>query len=299
MKTLLPQGFSRSLLSFTSCGYLPSSRQNSLILATRHPQGCPGNLRSSLRQEDTYKSRSADCRERSTRRERARGGLSPLPSSCEVSSALVRATETVGLDRIRLILVSTRRLTSDRRRKDHSRVAFLRGESRVSLTVARSRQSPRLHEDRLHPYQAQTKTTQATEYAMYRQRCLRVTRSPELQSANGLRREPRSSCLTLVTPATLPRHGCRTRRRHAPVRAFCSFGSGSRKWDGTNAAGGAASPQISREVFRTAVAHIPRRARSPLSAFPNVRLEAQSVHNARRLTTLAPCSETNGTEKVT
>ena len=93
-----------------------------------------------------------------------------LPSSCEVSSALVRATETVGLDRIRLILVSTRRLTSDRRRKDHSRVAFLRGESRVSLTVARSRQSPRLHEDRLHPYQAQTKTTQATEYAMYRQR---------------------------------------------------------------------------------------------------------------------------------
>jgi hypothetical protein len=34
MKTLLPQGFSRSLLSLTTCGYLPYSRQNSLNLAT-------------------------------------------------------------------------------------------------------------------------------------------------------------------------------------------------------------------------------------------------------------------------
>jgi hypothetical protein len=59
MKTLLPQGFTRSLPSFTTCGYLPSSRQNSLNLATRHPQGCPGNLRSSLREEDAGKSRSA------------------------------------------------------------------------------------------------------------------------------------------------------------------------------------------------------------------------------------------------
>jgi hypothetical protein len=134
-------------------------------------------------------------------------------------------------------------MTSDQRRKDHGSVAFLRGESRFTVTVARSPQSSRLHGHRQNPHRAQTRTTQATEYPIYRQRCLPVTRSAEIQSVNSLRHEPPSSCLTLVTPARLPRHCCLTRRRTAPVPGFCSFGSGSRKWDGTNAVGGAAPPK--------------------------------------------------------
>jgi hypothetical protein len=222
MKTPLPQGFSRLLLSFTTCGYLPSSRQNSLNLATHYPQGCPGNLRGSLRQEDGRKSRSADGRERSTRRERARVGLVPLPCSCEVWSALVRATQTPGLDRIRIIPISARRMTSDRRRRDHGSVVFLRGEARFSVTIARSQQSSRLHGERQHPYRFQTSTTQATEYPVHRQRCRRVTRSPERQSVNSLRRETLSNCLTLVTPPSLPRHCCLTRRRNALVQHAAS-----------------------------------------------------------------------------
>jgi hypothetical protein len=147
MKTLLPQGFSRSLLSFTRCGYIPYSRQNSLNLARRHPQGCPGTLHSSLHQGDGRKSRSAGCRGRSTRRERARGGLVPLPWTCEVSNALVYATETLGLDRIRIISISPRRTTSDWRRRDHGSVPFLRGVRRFTVTVVRSRQSSRLQWD--------------------------------------------------------------------------------------------------------------------------------------------------------
>jgi hypothetical protein len=127
MKTLLPQGFLRSLLSFTTCGYLPYSRQNSLNLATRHPQGCPRNLWSSLYQGDGRKSRFAGCRERSTPREPARGGLFPLPCSCEGSSALVRATEMLGVDRIGIIPIAAWRMTFDRRRKNHGSVVVLRG----------------------------------------------------------------------------------------------------------------------------------------------------------------------------
>jgi hypothetical protein len=48
MKTLVPQGFSRSHLSLATCEYLPYSRQNSLNLATHQPQGCAGNFHSSL-----------------------------------------------------------------------------------------------------------------------------------------------------------------------------------------------------------------------------------------------------------
>ena len=256
MKTLLPQGFSRSLLSFTRCGYIPYSRQNSLNLARRHPQGCPGTLHSSLHQGDGRKSRSAGCRGRSTRRERARGGLVPLPWTCEVSNALVYATETLGLDRIRIISISPRRTTSDWRRRDNGSVPFLRGVRRFTVTVVRSRQSSRLQWDERHPYRAQTRATQATEHPIYRQRCLRLTRSLELQSASSLWRETRSRCLTLVTPARLPRHCCLTEGETLFFQP-----SGASALDRANGTvlmrrTGRVSANIESHVLRTTVTHV-------------------------------------------
>jgi hypothetical protein len=139
MKTLLPEGFSRSLLSLTTYGYLPYSRQNSLNLATHGSQGCAGNLGSPLFQGDGRKSRSADCRERSTRREYPRGGLVPLPWSSEVSIDLVNAAETLGQDRIHIISITARRTALDWCRREHGRVVFLRGKSRSKCDCPRDR----------------------------------------------------------------------------------------------------------------------------------------------------------------
>jgi hypothetical protein len=45
MKTAVPQGFSRSLLSLSTCGYLPYSRQKCQKFARNHPQGYPQKFR--------------------------------------------------------------------------------------------------------------------------------------------------------------------------------------------------------------------------------------------------------------
>jgi hypothetical protein len=222
--------------------------------------------------------------------------LVPQSWSREDSSGLVRATETLGVDRIRIIPISARRMTSDRRQGTHGGLVFLRGESRFSVTVTRSRQSSRPHGNRQHPYRALTRTTQATLSTIYRQRCLRVTRSPEIQSVISLRRETPSSCFTLVTPARLPRHCCLTRTRNALIPALCSFGSGSRNVTAPTRRTGPRPPNV-EDMFFEPQAHMSRRPRSPFSGFPNVRLEAQSVHSAGRLTTLHRALKPNKTER--
>jgi len=174
----------------------------------------------------------------------------------------------------------------------------LRGESRFSVTVARSRQSSRLRGDRQHPYRAQTRTTQATENPICRQRCLRVTRSPELQSANSFAaripfRLPHSCDASKAVPPLLP---------NPKAKRSCSSLLQLRPWIaqmGRYQRGGRsrAFPKISKDRFFEPQSHTSRRPRSRFSAFPNVRLAAQSVHSAGRLATLALCSETNKTER--
>jgi hypothetical protein len=207
MKTLLPQGFSRSLLSLTTCGYLPYSRQNSLNLATHRSQGCVGNLGSPLFQGDGPKSRSADCR-RSTRREHPRGGLAPLPWSCEVSIDLVSATETLGQDRIHIISITARRTALDWCRRENGRVVFLRGKSRSKCDCPRDRSNypafMATNNTRIEPRQRQRRAESAAYTAGA---ACAVTHSRELQSAIRLRRQAASTCLTLVTPARLPTIG--------------------------------------------------------------------------------------------
>jgi hypothetical protein len=44
--------------SLATCGYLPYSRQNSLNLATHHPQGCPGDFHSSIHCRDKHQAPS-------------------------------------------------------------------------------------------------------------------------------------------------------------------------------------------------------------------------------------------------
>jgi hypothetical protein len=208
MKTLLPQGSSRSLLSLTTCGYLPYSRQNSLNLATHRSQGCPGKLGSPLFQGDGRKSRSADCRERSTRREDPRGGLAPLPWSCEVSIDLVNAAETLGQDRIHIISITARHTALDWSRREHGRVVFLRGKSRSKCDCPRDRGNyPAFiatNNTRIEPRQRRRRAESAAYTAGA---ACAVTHSRELQSAIRLRGQTASTCLTLVTPARLPTIG--------------------------------------------------------------------------------------------
>lgn len=288
MKTLLSQGFSRSLLSLATCGYLPYSRQNSLNLATHHPQEYPGSLRSSLRRGDARKSRSADSLGRSNRCEQTRGGSVPLASSCEVSSDLIRANERLGHDRIRIISITRGRQAADRHRMDHRRVVFLQGESRSKCHGRCDRGNRRAftgtNNTRIEPGQGRRKAESAATTA--RVACI-VTHLRELRSAITLRRKTASNSPTFVTPAKLPRiavsrvrpmapsgtgsisssawtppisleqamgalhcrDGYLTRRRNVRVSAFCSLGSGARQRGGTNVADETGPSQIFEDTF--------------------------------------------------
>ena len=52
MKTLVPQGVSRSILSRASCGNLPYSRQKCQKFARNHPQGYPRNFQGAIHRTD-------------------------------------------------------------------------------------------------------------------------------------------------------------------------------------------------------------------------------------------------------
>jgi hypothetical protein len=58
MKLLVTQGFSRSLPSRSTCGYLPCSRRKCQKFARNDPQGCPENLHSPVLPRDERKSSS-------------------------------------------------------------------------------------------------------------------------------------------------------------------------------------------------------------------------------------------------
>ena len=56
MKTLVPQGVSRSILSRASCGNLPYSRQKCQKFDRNHPQGYPRNFHSKIYRIDDNQS---------------------------------------------------------------------------------------------------------------------------------------------------------------------------------------------------------------------------------------------------
>lgn len=144
MKTLLSQGFSRSLLSPATCGYLPYSRQNSLNLATHLSPGCPGNLGSPLHQGDGRKSRCAHSRERSTRRECPRGGLAPYALVLESFDRLGQREREArpGSDphHANYRTAHNRRSAPER---DHRRIVLLQGESLSKCDSLRDRRNYR------------------------------------------------------------------------------------------------------------------------------------------------------------
>ena len=52
MKTLVPQGVSRSVLSLATCGYLPCSGQKCQKFARKHPQGYARNFQGAIHRTD-------------------------------------------------------------------------------------------------------------------------------------------------------------------------------------------------------------------------------------------------------
>jgi hypothetical protein len=56
MKTLVPQGVLRSVLSLTTCGYLPCSRQKCQKFARNHSQGYRRNFNSAIHRIDRSQS---------------------------------------------------------------------------------------------------------------------------------------------------------------------------------------------------------------------------------------------------
>jgi hypothetical protein len=255
MKTLLPQGFSRSLISFTTCGYLPCSRQNSLNLATQNPQGCPGNLRGSLRQEDAGKSRSANCRERSPRRERARGGSVPLPWSCEDSSALVRASETFDPDRIGIIPVSARRMTSDRRRSDHrhflARRMAIQCDGRAIAPIIKTSRGPTTPVSSPDKDDASHRVPHLPPALPARHTLAGATIRQQFAARNPFKL-PHSCDSSKAAPPLLPNPKAK-RSYSSPLQLRLWIAQMGRYQRGGR---GRASRNIERHVLRTAVAHV-------------------------------------------
>jgi hypothetical protein len=109
MKIAVPQGFSRSLLSLSTCGYLPYSRQKCQKFARNHPQGYPQKFRKhdgppNILRADEKRSSSLlrGWIQASAQIDRLAGYLTVSHTHHSDPGDLFRATESLGRDSIGL-----------------------------------------------------------------------------------------------------------------------------------------------------------------------------------------------------